>query len=1130
MSILGKDDFNRGPDTGLGGDWTEQGGGPVLSPTSDFDITAGGEATLGTGVGVFAATMNGTGTSGPVGVQAYINRGTIGTPTCGLCWRFVDTSNFYYAIVFNSGGTDALLVVRVSAGVSTTLANVLFDGVSSPFATTLRRMSVTMDASDRITIFVEGTYYTGFTTAGANTREGELWQGIDASPVAGSGTCGIITTASVSGSPGSMLWDNFLVTDLLPHTVYADVNAVAPTFGTVDSPDQTLGHATNNILAQRGTTVIDLNGAVTIGNGNPDGAFTEGDFTIGHAFKFAPQGGESFPTYNPLTGEVITPGQPILTFQSATSQRTVIRATRNDAFFLVRGGASFVMVRGFDFDNDPVGILSRLVTTGSANNVGAPTDHAFAVHKCVLRNDFATGQLVRLAHSMDTVDIQLCEFHADSDATRAEYAIQLGSTSGAQVRGGVIQYNTFHGFIGAPVRITGTIPLGDTLEVAHNHFVDIESAVMTTSCVRVDDGATILGTLLVRDNLAASRGVNSTDFGIEVTAGVVGGSIISKNNAWFGITTPRDTGVTDGGAELEGVDPAFRDEASSYSWPQTANSPAITLPSDWRPTGVGYVEMASDTFDGLTLDLGALQALMSSAPTRATSRDQEYCTGIVWDPDGAAVELTDLLTAGGDIVQEKDIELRQYKGGDVRLTFSDPTGMFLEDGANSIIMDPTGTFVDWPNKRVLVQYILRGKVVSEYLGFVLDVQVRRGEATIRIGNRLQELFQRQVRANNTGLLTNTAGETGLPFGGLELKQDGTPLGGNYLRFVSAVPTQGCGIGEWEFRFTTATDFEVFGKINGDGQHNGPDGTGNITTAFTSDSGAISVSSADWVGTFQPNDVVKVRTVYKAVSPTTVQVFKEMLGSASVANLDPDEFDSVTIDSFLGSFVDQPVTASRGYVIDQPTRVVDALRDICDHMLGTLIEKSRGIISLWIYTPRIDETFPIICKFTDLVEAGINYAAIYNEIALSYGYSEFTSDFTGTFSWPASDATNISLQRYGRRYRNPRPFELRAFTDANIAWMSTEAQLTYNRFQLPRRQATINATWDDLSIELDQIHTVDSMAPDLRLDMEPARIRKRVAPEPEVTINLADISYLTQIRACAKDDARFGLDDPSCQLF
>jgi hypothetical protein len=1112
MATLFADDFNRaGP--GLGVNWTEQ-----LNP--------GGLDTNGTHVVInnnnfFIATANGTSQ-----VDQYVQ-----------CWMKVPDVNDNAQIVFRYQDNDNYYALALDTTNVTLVKRVVVGGVPpGQFFTITSGAFGAAGSWIRLGVQLIGNTFTCWKNGDYNAAgEGAIFTATDVAvggepPHTLAGPSGILTTGNTGTGASGPQWDGFHAFDGQPMTIYVDANASGQTLGTESDPDVDKMFALHSAGCVRGLNSrikVLTEGTTPIGNGG-----SAADFTIGHAGKFA--GAFTLPEYSDDTGEVTDPGTPNLIIEGTDSAiRSIFRETQNRAYFQIQGDATGIVFRSFDFDMTG-GIGSRLVQQNATNALGAATEHSYSVDK--VHGELGTvavddQSLIAVTHDASIVRVTHCEGSVRSGRFGSSFVF-IDSTNVVSL---LVRMNVWHGRVrrGVLVNTGATLALGNTWDVDHNHFVDLNSSTHTVAAVEVDTGADIVGTLEVQNNLMASRGANPMEFGTRITGGVPTGTVDAHHNGYFGIGTNRGAGVTDGGNEADDIDPSFLAEGSSYLWPQTVQSPGITLANNWRPTAPEYVQSADDSFGGVALDRGALQAIVfPTVPVvtpRAATRRKDYCTSITWDPDGAAIDLSDYLKQGGDIVQEKDVLLREYRGADVRLTFADDVGRFLEQSSATILKDPTGSFIDWPNKRVLIQYIVDGAVVSEYLGFVLDVQARRGEAMIRIGNRLQELFQRQVRANNTGLITNTDGETGLRFNGNVLKEDGTPLTGNYVDFISPTPTQGCGIGEWEFTFTTSTAFDVVGRMTGDGQRNGPDGSGDTGSDFTSDSGALKVFSVNWVGTFAAGDVVKVRSVYKTTSITTMTVFREMILSASVTGLTSAEVDLDTIDSLVGSFIDQPITAPRGYVIDQPTRANDALRDICDHMLATMIERARGELSIWAYIPkRSDEVFPIICRFVDLFSAGINYQRIYNEIELQYEYNEFQSGFDGSVTWPESDAANPSLARYGRRYKNPRALALRGYTDANFPWMRSLGQQLYEIFSVPRQQISALTSIANLGIELDQIHTVDSEAPTVRLDVEPTRIRKRVAPTPEVDVSLRDITFLTQINKCFKDVDAFL--DSGCQKF
>lgn len=1120
--ILGKDDFNRGPAGSLGADWTEQGGG-ILSVSSDFDITAGGEATLGTGTGFRLATMNSTSHT-KCGVQAYINRGVISTSvTCGLCWRFQDGNNFYYCAIYDTGGADALLLVRVIAGASTVLANIIMDGVGGrPFSTNLVRLCVTMDDDDRISVFHESAYFTGFTTAGAATREGEIWQGVDASPIVGSGLAGICSSSSLSGSAGAMLWDNFLATNYEPETIYVDLNASGPSFGTAASPDVGIRQALNSVLAIRGSEMVFDEGQPTIGNGNAPVGFSEGDFQIGHAYKFKAAGSESFPSYSPEDGAVVDAGSPVLAIRGGTSQKTPLRETRNTGFFTIRGFASWILFEGLAFDATG-GSLSKLYQTLSANNIGASTEHSVAVDKSDLEISTTGAGLCRSAHSADMTALRYCDIDAPAGISALE-ALVLGSSSGARMVDADVSFCTFRGIFQRVVQQTGTIPLGGLCDLAHLHVVDCASNSLTCSALEVTDASHVSGTLQLRDSIVASELADPTDFGVRVVAGAPAGTLQAYSNGYQNVTTPRDTGVMDGGSELEGVDPVFRDRSSPYLWPQTSSSPPITLPEDLRPTAADYLQSASDSYEGVVLDRGALQVLVfpSGAPIRL-QRSPTLCGRLIYDPSGLNLDLSDRFLLGRPIRQEKEVLLRKYKINDTHFEIADPEGLFVEGSPNSVM--ESGGFPDWLGKEVLLQvYESDGStLLFEYRGFVIGVTSAAGKSQLQVGNRFQQIFRKHPFANSAGRIQSSTGETAVA-------GKSAPASGSYLADVTPSLANGCEVETWTFRYLNATQFEAIGSKTG------RDGIGDRTAAFTSDSGKISVASADWIedggDPFTSGTEVTIKTVYRYLANITVDAFLETLQGEYLADLDPEDVDDDIELVYRGSEIDQALDVDL-VIDDEGDTVLDVLQDIANHMLAIAIERTDGRVSLYGYFPQFGEQTltETLCKFSDLMSATLDRSPLYNLFRYQFGWNEATESFEDGLEVPADRSQNDSADRYDRLIPAPSAFELKGFTDASIDWIRSMGEQQYVRFGQPRPRPQTQAKVERLGIELIDFFRVDSSHPEFALACEVIAVERSIFPRPSVRIRLSDASFYRQFAGdCGYAFTDVGHQHDNCFLY
>lgn len=1116
--ILGQDNFNRGPAASLGASWTEQNGGPI-GLLSDFDITAAGRATLGAGMGGaggFAiATMNGT-TASVVGLNCWIRVNQIivapNSLTCGVVWRFQDTSNFYYAFVFTGAAPAAierLLVVRVVGGVSTTLNNppngtIIGNstGVPRPYGTGIERMSVQMDANDRISVYAGGRYNTGVSPA--NTEEGPMWAGVDASPLGGSGDCGICTTVNNLNSQGNMWWDDFICSDLQPETVYFDMGAVGGEgMGTAASPDPGPGYAVNNALIHYGGRIKDLGNTPMT---NPTAAIgTTGqwldDFTIGHDHKFQAQGGERFPTYSELDGSIVDPGVVALTIEGADSVLTPMTDVRGVSFFDVRGFASWIVLRGFDFISG-VNNVSRMVGTLSANNIGAGTPHSVVVDKSkLLANQAGQDQLLRYAHSGEMVGARYSYFRTDGVVTLDQF-VNIGSGAGATFTEGVdFSYSIFEGSGQRCFQIIGTIGAAAVAEFAHCHFIDIEHAPSTTSIIEVANAANVLGEIELRDSILVTRGANPTDFGIRILAGAPAGTITRHHNRYARVVTPASPGVVDGGGELEGVGPAFFDETQPYTWPQTASSPAYTLPSDWRPTAVEYKGTASDDYSGVDLDIGALQVIVLPwiTPIGTGARIPDFCIQVIYDPDGIALDLSNRLIDMRPVRQEKDIALRRYVVSDTHLEVSDPEGLFIPTSPSTVL---TATWRDTP---VAISLFDRaGTSLFTYKGFLIGRTATRGVSRLRLANRFQRVLKQGFLATHAGKIVSTTGEVGLPvaFGSL-------PSGGQYLSDIRPNYLQGCGIETWTITFTSATDFTISGSVTGD------DGAGDIFNPFVSDSGRVIINQADWsAGPFAAGDECSIRTVYRPLifaGATTIDLLLDLLTAVFAADLDLADVDQSVFD-LQGSAVDRPLKSGTNfpYVVDEEgISVLDEIERVARHMLAVVIEKADSRIGLYAYVPRLGTPdLDVICKHVDLMAAAQEDTPIYNDFRYEYEYNEAEERYEAAHRYPATDADNPSLAQHGRQ-RAP-VAELKGFDAGELSWIQSLSQQEYTRWRdlLPLWELSLTA--DRLGLEIDELYRLDSEGPTATGFVEPSTIKRVLTRDPKIEIRAFDVSFYVQV--------------------
>lgn len=1105
MGRIFTDDFNRVSGS-LGSGWTERNGGAW--PLATNMSTDGTDAILDAN-GFAVATADSTSRVDQF-VQCWVQRPDVNN-NCGICWRVQSNDDFYYAVISYSAPSQVITVYRAHLATGVTL---LGQAVRAIGTGTWHRLAVEMIGS-AIKVYWQDEYNT--------TLEGPILSLTDAN-FTNAGPSGIVTSGNDAvGLAGGIKWSDFVAYDGEPETIYVDVNGTAgvDALGTAASPDIGIGYGLNAPGLRRGGALRVTNDSSTpVGNGGPSTYYT-----IGHDQKFAVDGSEAWPEYDARTGAERITGRPNLTIEGADvatdALRTILRETQNRAYFTIRGNASWVLFRGFQFDQAAgAGASSRLVRTVSTNTMGASVEHSVAVDKCRLRvGEAAAGnrECVLIEYSADSVRLRYS--YCDVANQYADNWLQLG-LAGAVIKDVLAEYNVFHGTALRAIYADRGPPAGSLWRFNHNHYIDHNRAVSTVSCVEFADGSLIIGDVELENNLMASRGANPVAYGTRITAnsGAVVGTIHAHHNGYYGIGTPRGPGVLDTGDELDSSDPEFLDEAVTYTWPQTAQSPALVLASDWRPGASPYLASADDTYYGVPLDRGALQVITLPPPPPGprvlTRRDPDICVRVIYDPSGTPLDLSERLLIMRPIRQEKDILQRSYKLSDTHLEVTDPDGRFLEDAPLSVLKDANGN-VQWYGKEVLTQLWTRaGQMILEYRGFVIGITNTRGKVRLRLANRFQQLFERKFIANDGGRIVSTDGTAGTVAS--------PPASGSYPADVTPFSNPGCPVETWTFTFLNTTQFTVVGSETGE------DGTGEIGSDFTSNSGRIRVLAADWTGAFVTDDQCSIKTVYRYTAISAARAFYETLTNSLAANLDPADVDASVLNTF-NSPVDQPLP--NGLVEDDGVTILEQLEHLARHMLGVAIEKADGKVGLYAYFPRLEGNIAdVLCKHSDLMQGVIDHTPIYNVFQFRYGYSETDEEYVSGLTFPKSDPENPSLNRFQRE--TPAPvIDLKGFTSANADWVRSMAQQSYTRWSEPRPIFEARLKASRLGMEIDDLFRVDSHEPTVELYVEPATLTRDVTSSYVVEGTFLDASFYLQFeRDCGFAFMNVGHLHDNCWLY
>lgn len=830
--ILDSDTF-EGESNSLGAAWVELSGAPFT--TGNFSKT-GGHAVIDA-TGFHAATMVGTSQADQF-PQCWV-RAPNSSNNVGLIFRYIDNDNFYF---IHGQPSNPWRLFRRRLGVtSAALAS-----STNNFPTNTWARAAVRCVGARIQLYTDATYDTNF------SHEGPVIDFTDATPVTGSGPCGITTTGNNATGTNGPRWNDFIAHDGEPETIYVDSTfnggAVGEGMGTVDRPDLAIDWALNNAGLGRGGKIKLVEATVS----NPSTL----QFRIGHSGKWS-NPAFVFPTYDPENGAVSEPGSPNLTIEGRDGGRTLLNNVQSNYFFRTHADATGIVFRSLDVDlTDTASTLVR--TDGTATS-----EHSIQVAKCK----------IRFADPVGTSNAVLID-NATTPSERVEVLFNYFTCAAASSEHGeyvdidrrtkrlLVKFNVFRGIAGAVPGAGAEISYGvvfgtssdlqasDVADIDHNHFVDIFRGTFNEGGIGILDTAGMAGAIEFQNNIVAGPGAAAddptTDFGIYTPVTAATGTITAHHNGYSSVTSPRGPAVTSGGNELDSVDPVFRDLNATYLWPHTAGqglnsegmSSAITLDRDWRPTAVTYIDTADDSTSNLgVLDRGALQDYIppggSSIPESVPVPVEIplFCPSIVFDRGGAQeYDLSAFLMKATALRYERDVLLRSYRASDVTMEFMDPRGLFVEQNPESFLNGPDGE-PDWLGKRVVISVQFGSGTLTQYEGFVLEAEAGQAVGRLRIGNRFQQLFDRPVLANDVVRIVATNNATVHPRTMTSLGSAGFVTRPYVTLNLDAKPL----VETLTFEFLDATRFFVTGSVSG------YEGEGEITTTFTTLSGSVTVA-------------------------------------------------------------------------------------------------------------------------------------------------------------------------------------------------------------------------------------------------------------------------------------------------
>jgi hypothetical protein len=469
----------------------------------------------------------------------------------------------------------------------------------------------------------------------------------------------------------------------------------------------------------------------------------------------------------------------------------------------------------------------------------------------------------------------------------------------------------------------------------------------------------------------------------------------------------------------------------------------------------------------------------------------DYCIEVVFDPLNVTgvgpVFLSSELMDMRPLRDSKDYLLRDYRAQDVDLVFSDRDGWLDPRRSTSFLAR-----VNYFKVRVEVRMIdnMRGTISTLYVGELLTVATALGQTTWRLGNPFKRLLDKPLLANTFGRLVTTNGSTVASGAG----------SGNYLSYVWVDP--GCRVETWTFTFINGTQFSVAGSLTGD------DGTGSISSPFTSDSGAIRAYPIDWVGVFAAGNRVSVQTVYQTTG-TVISALLAVLEDVEGGDLPIWEIDVDAFNAQLGSPINQAVDV----VIDREQTVLKTLADLARHMSATVFPLPDGRISIVTFVPRLQDRSDLdaFCHWDDLIDLATDEIPIYNQFTFQWDYdANDTQQYRQALIWPKTDADNPSLQAFRVRQEAPATIELRGFSAGQDTVVEQIAQQFYNRWSFPQELLTIKLKAWRYGLTLADLIYVQSQIPFREEFVELVELRKKfTGGAPDIEVDAVNVDRFIQ---------------------
>jgi hypothetical protein len=1158
MGLLFRDRFNRVAGS-LGADWNERPAQTVSGQSiGTCNMSCDGDfARIDTTPTFHIATANASNGQTTHYVECWCFAKT--NNNAGLVLRFQDAANMYFLFP-DPAGSPTVRIHRRRLGVQT--LNVATGG--TVIANNWNLISIIM-TGNRIQLWLNGTYDTA--------REGPVIDFADGTPVAGAGACGIMSSGNNATGAAGPQWNDFRLNDNARGQVIYVTSTGTSGYGDgeVDAPMPGIMHGLNNCGCIAGSTLKFADA----------GPYTNSAVTlrheIGHAGKFDIPG-FVFPTYSDDTGAVLDPGSPNLLIEGADgATRTLCRETQGTVpFWSLRAGSRGIVFRGLN--SEALSVNRFIYTVSSA----LPIDHSFSVDKCHIKVG-PSGGAVPIAVQAPCTAVRMVYTWVEIPSPLNLNTDIVDFLTNASVRSSLFRMVLIDGSCDFGINYTqlmSTWQSGDVHDCDHITFRTTDQAARTKAAVAILQPTLIVaGSRLTIQNtitfIQGPEGVGSSGFGVYFgNTNSPGGTMEEHHNGFDGLALDACTGpagntstnhvatVCNIAAATPALDPGFRNPAGTFTWLHTGGASlngegafaALVVP-DLRVSNLGeYKDAADDATVLQLLDKGALQdyavpsvpAVGSDVPVET---ENVYCVSVVFDPGGEQeYDLSSLLKAARPIRQEKDVLVRRYRANDVELTFADPDELFVETNPLSFLINPSSGEPEWIYKRVEIVTQIGTLPLLRFVGFVLDIDVARGEARMRIANRFQALTDRPVRANTLGKLVSTTGATGIG-PATDLSSIQAPATGTFLGDVDNLFDWQAGFNNPPAQTFTVTfhDGGSLSTFSISGSVSGFEGSGQLGVPFSwvSATGYLAINT-DVGGSFvvDPPGPAKGSTCTTEVlwrpipNSTIIEAFLEFLASPQGADLEPDEIALETFTAIQGTVADQvlpnigaPANTPRMAAVEG--NVLDALTSFARHCGCVLIETSQAALGISSFMPRIVTGIREVCNSVDLMRAEVTHLPVYNEFTIEHTFEERTQRYSGGRIWPPA-AENDSFQRTGRRLPAPESLAFRGYDSSNAFFCEAVAQSLYLRHRIPAPVIPVTLTVDYLDAELIDTYRVNSLVPTMVIPFtDPSVIEKNILVPLTVYAELVRTDNVDSDECggyLALDDPNKGLDDPCWGLF